>query len=200
MQILIFSRCAKWDHVLLQRSGSRENLISKHESIKVLIRRCMSFKLLPPCEKTLFWKKKIKFIDCFNSRWSIPEVEVCFPISSKLNVPIFHLEITFHFHFCTAQILFLKSQNRNKVFCFLVGAGEEIFCVGTERIFEYLNALSLPPSDFPKSTSKCGKTRNPGEIAAYKEQLSVKVRSPCSRTARARIFHCWDRKSVFKQQ
>lgn len=126
-------------------------------------------------------------------------MEVCFPSSSKLNAPIFHLEMTFHFHFCTARrLFFFKSQNRNEVLWVLIGAVEEMFRVGTERIFGHLNVSSPPPPDFPKCTSKCGKTRIPGEIPAYKEQLSVKVRSLCSCTARARIFPCWDRKSVFK--
>lgn len=122
------------------------------------------------------------------------------PILFQIKCSHFPLGNHFSLPFLYSTNTFFKSQYRNWVFWFLVGAGEEIFCVGTERIFEHLNVLSLPPSDFPKYTSKCGKTRNPGEIPAYKEQLSVKVRSPCSRTARARIFPCWDRKSVFKQQ
>lgn len=99
-----------------------------------------SFKLLPSWEKKpLFWEKNLKIYWLFfNSRWSIPEVEVCFPSSSKLNAPIFHLGMTFLF-FCIARILFCKVKIEMKFFEVLVGAVEEIFCVRTERTFKHLN-------------------------------------------------------------
>lgn len=133
----------------------------------------------------MFWEKNLKIYWLFfNSRWSIPEVEVCFPSSSKLNAPIFHLGMTFLF-FCIARILFCKVKIEMKFFEVLVGAVEGIFCVRTERTFKHLNIWS--PSDFPKHTSKCGKSQKSRRASSLQGaaqcegQLSVFLHSTCQK-------------------